>query len=99
MAKYKRYNVGSVLKSKEAGKNSYLRLGGYNAEALMKALAKGDGEKGITLSLESKKSQLTSLEEAVAAGKLSEENAGKARERINKIPDYVLFEVVLVEKT
>jgi len=53
---------------------------------------------GQILSVESKSYQLKSLEAAVSAGKLSEENAEKARERISKIPDYVLGELVLVNK-
>jgi len=49
--------------------------------------------------LESQKFQLENLEQAVAAGKLSDDVAGKIRERIEKIPSFVRFEVVeLVEE-
>jgi len=44
--------------------------------------------------VESAKFQLKSLEDAVAAGKLPEETAEKVRERINKIPSWVLGEIV-----
>lgn len=48
--------------------------------------------------VESAKFQLKSLENAVAQGKLPEEIAEKVRERILKIPEWVLGEVVeLVE--
>lgn len=97
MAKYTRRVVGSVVKAKEAGKGDYIKLRGDNADVLMKALARATKEKGLALSLESKKTQLESLEKAVSENKLSEENAEKARERINKIPDYVRFEIVLLE--
>lgn len=49
--------------------------------------------------LESAKHQLESLEKAVADGKLSGEIADKVRERIEKIPSWVRFELVeLVEQ-
>lgn len=44
--------------------------------------------------LESQKQQLASLEDAVAKGKLSPEIAEKAKERIDKIPPFVRFEIV-----
>lgn len=48
--------------------------------------------------LESKAYQLKSLEDAVAAGKLSDDIAEKVRDRLNKFPDFVRFELVeLVE--
>jgi hypothetical protein len=49
---------------------------------------------GKVYRLESKKAQLESLEAALAAGKLSEEVGEKVRERINKTPDFVRFEIV-----
>lgn len=54
---------------------------------------------GKTYRLESAAYQLKSLEDAVAAGKLSEDIADKVRERIQKIPEFVRFELVeLVEQ-
>lgn len=48
--------------------------------------------------VESAKFQLKSLEKAVSDGKLTEEVASQIRERISKIPEWVLGEVVeLVE--
>jgi hypothetical protein len=44
--------------------------------------------------VESAKFQLQSLEKAVTDGKLTEEVAVKVRDRISKMPDWVLGEVV-----
>jgi hypothetical protein len=49
--------------------------------------------------LESKKFQLDSLEKAVNEGKLSGEVVDQIKERIEKLPDFVRFEIIeLVEK-
>jgi len=77
MAKKKRVQVGSVMKSKNAGEPDYIKM-----------------RDGKTYRLESKKSQLDSLYKAVAENKLSPEIAEKVEERINKIPDFVRFEII-----
>lgn len=88
MAKLKRQVVGSVCKATEEAKKK-----NPNAVDYIKMR-----ESGKIYRLESPAYQLKSLEEAVTAGKLSEEVAGKVRERIEKIPDWVRFELVeLVE--
>lgn len=87
MAKYKRTVVGSVVKSKEAGKPDYIKVNGTHVLT--------DGQ---YLNLESKANQLASLEEALKNGKLSGEAADQARERINKIPEFVRFQIVAVSK-
>jgi hypothetical protein len=98
MAKSKRTVVGSVCKSKDAGKPDYLVLRGQTADALAKALLSADKSKGLSLKLESKKFQLESLDQAVATGKLSGDLAQKIKaDRIEKIPEWVRFEIVLVE--
>jgi hypothetical protein len=86
MAKSKRSVVGSVCKSKDAGKPDYIKI--RDDMSL---------RKGQILRLESKKYQLESLQGAVTAGKLSSELGEKIRERIEKIPDWVRFEIVAVE--
>lgn len=96
--KYSRKTVGSVFKSKEVGDADYIKLRGDTGEDLAKALLNMDRTKGLNLRLESKKFQLESLDTAVVEGKLKEEMAEKIRERINKIPDYVRFEIVLLTK-
>jgi hypothetical protein len=86
MAKAKRSVVGSVCKSKDSGKPDYIKV---RDDLSLR--------KGQILRLESKKYQLDSLQNAVTAGKLSSELGEKIRERIEKIPDWVRFEIVAVE--
>jgi hypothetical protein len=85
MAKLKREVVGSFLKAKEEGKAPYIKI--KNAVAF---------KEGDIIRVENKKFQMASLESAIQAGKLSGENAEKARERINKIPEFVLGELVVL---
>jgi glycerate-2-kinase len=96
MAKTKRTTVASICKPKETGKPDYLKIRGETREVFAKALLAADPAKGMSLKLESKQFQLQSLEDAVTAGKLSSEMASKVKERINKIPEYVRFEVILL---
>ena len=91
--KYSRTTVGSIVKSQDPTKSNYVKFYLKNTGG---SLTVTDGQ---TLSAESKSYQLKSLEAAVAAGKLSEENASKARERIEKIPEYVIAELVLTSKS
>lgn len=86
-----RTKVGSIVKSKDPEKSNYLQVDKKLAKPITLVA-------GQYLSVESKKFQLESLERAVAANKISPENAQKARERIEKIPDFVLSEVILVTK-
>jgi hypothetical protein len=86
MAKSKRSVVGSVCKSKEAGRPDYIKI---RDELTLR--------KGQILRLESKKFQLESLDSAVSSGKLSSDLGDKIRDRIEKIPDWVRFEIVAVE--
>ncbi len=51
---------------------------------------------GSYLNLENKAYKLASLE--AAKNKMSEENYNKAVERIGKMPDYVFFEVIKLDK-
>lgn len=86
MAKTKRSVVGSVCKSKESGKPDYIKI---REDLSLK--------KGQVLRLESKKFQLDSLQNAVSSGKLSADLGEKIKERIEKIPEWVRFEIVAVE--
>lgn len=92
MAKYKRVNIGSIVKSKDPKKSNYLKL---NLGKLGGSVTLKDGQ---YLQVESKKFQLDSLKDAVEAGRMSEETAADIRERVEKIPDFVLSEVILVEE-
>lgn len=85
MAKFKRLTVGSVIKSNDPEKSNYIKM---NADVSLK--------KGQFLSVESKKFQLSSLEKAMKAGVLSEEYAKKQIDRANKIPDFVLGDIILL---
>lgn len=85
MAKLKREVVGSFLKAKEEGKAPYIKI--KNAVAF---------KEGDIIRVENKKFQMASLESAIQAGKLSGDNAEKARERINNIPEFVLGELIVL---
>lgn len=87
MAGYKRTIIGSVLKSKDSTQTDYIKI----SEDI--TLKKGD-----TLSLESKKSQLASLDKNVENGKLSGDLADKIRANIEKTPDFIRFNIVKVTK-
>jgi|LakMenE18May11ns_1017448.scaffolds.fasta_scaffold9959583_12 hypothetical protein len=84
--KLKREVVGSFLKSKDDSKPPYLKF--------RTALTLKEGE---VIRVENKKFQLQSLETAINAGKLNGEIAEKAKERINKIPDFVIAELVVLK--
>ena len=84
MAKLKRKTVGSILKNKDKSKGDYIKIG--QNDVVLKA--------GSVLMLESKASQLKSLEAAIESGKLSGELADKLKARAEKIPDFVRFEIV-----
>lgn len=86
MAKNKRKVIGSVLKSKDRSKGDYIKI---KEDVVLKA--------GQTLFLESKKQQLENLDSAEASGKLSGDLVDKIRERLEKIPEFVRFEIVMVE--
>jgi hypothetical protein len=90
--KAKRTVVGSVIKSNDKSRPNYIKFNLRNSGGV---LTLKDGQ---TLSVESKNYQLESLEKAVSAGKLSEEIGEKIRTRIEKIPDFVLGEVILIDK-
>lgn len=85
--KFKRRVVGSVMKSKETTKPDYIKI----KENITLA-------EGQTLSLESKKFQLERLETAFTEGKLTEEMYGQIRARLEKTPDFVRFDIVLLER-
>lgn len=90
--KYNRANVGSVIKSNDPNKPDYIKFNLYQVNG---SLTLKDGQ---ILSLETKAFQLKSLNAAVASGKLTEDVASKSRERIEKIPDFVRGELILVTK-
>lgn len=90
--KFTRRVVGSVIKSNDPEKPNYMK---FRLTGDKKPLTIEDG---MTLSVESKAFQLKNLEKAAAAGKLSEDLVEKIKARIEKIPDFVLGEIVLVQR-
>ena len=79
----KRTTVGSVVKSKDAGGADYIKI------ATDITLKKGD-----ILRLESRSQQLERIDALEQSGKFDAEFAGKLRERAEKIPDFVRFEII-----
>ncbi len=105
--KTRNLKVGDVLKGKTNPKTDkpypdYVKLNVEHQpvrEALQAALSGSD--KGLFLDLKSKKSQLEDYEASVAAGRLnpSDDWVTKLHDRLEKIPDFVRFEIYLrVEK-
>ena len=84
----KRIKIGSILKSKDTTQPDYIKI---DQDITLK--------KGESLSLESKKSKLASLEKNVENGKLSGDLADKIRDQIEKMPDFVRFEIVKLIKS
>lgn len=87
MAKLSRRVIGSVVKAKDTGKPDYIKV---RDDVSLK--------KGQIVRLESPKFQLESLVSAMQAGKVSEDLGEKIKERIEKIPNFVRFELVLLEE-
>lgn len=87
MAKQKRVIVGSIVKNKDSSKPDYIKM---DKDVVLK--------KGQYLNLESKKFQIEKLEAAGQAGKLSEDLVEKMKANLEKIPDFVRFQIVLLEQ-
>ena len=84
-----RQKLGQVYKSKDPLKSNYIKidLKGKDSVTL---------KHGQYIQVESKAYQLASLGRAVEAGRLTGEQADQASERINKMPDFVLGELILL---
>lgn len=86
-SKYSRTVVGSIVKSKDTKKPDYIQVNGTHVL-----------KDKQYLNLESKAYQLASLDQAEKAGKIPADKAAAARERINKIPEFVRFQIVAVTR-
>lgn len=86
-----RLKLGSVYKSKDPEKSNYIKIDLKSKDTVTL-------KHGEYVQVESKAFQLRSVEKALEKGVLSKENAKKATDRINEIPDYVLGELILVTK-
>jgi hypothetical protein len=84
--KLKREVVGSFYKSKDDTKPPYLK---FRSTVTIK--------EGDIIRVENKKFQLQSLESAINSGKLNGEIAQKAKDRIEKIPEFVIAELVVLK--
>lgn len=80
--------MGSVVKSKDKSQPDYIKI---KSDITLKA--------GTILNLESKSAQLERLDAAEKNGKLSADMASEIRERVNKMPDFVRFEITLLDKS
>lgn len=78
MAKYK--TVGSIVKSKTAGENDYIK---FSQDVVFK--------KGDTVSLENKSSITKRADKLLADKKISEEIASKIKKEAEQMPDFVRF--------
>jgi len=87
MAKWTKTTVGSVLKAKEAGQPDYVKI---KNDITLRA--------GQTLRLESKTTKLKDLEEGIEKGRINPELAEKIRATIDKHPEFVRFDIVLLSK-
>jgi len=87
MAKWTKTTVGSVLKAKEAGQPDYIKI---KNDITLRA--------GQSLRLESKASKLKDLEQGIELGRINPELAEKIRTNIDKHPDFVRFDIVLLSK-
>ena len=84
---YKRLKIGAVLKSKDTTQPDYIKI---DQDITLK--------KGDILNLESKKSRLAQVEKSLAEGKLTDEVADKIKEEIDKMPEFVRFNIIKVNK-
>lgn len=86
-----RQKLGQVYKSKDPNKSNYIKIDLLGKDSVTL-------KHGQYVQVESKAYQLKSLDAAVEAGRMSAENAEKAKERVNKMPDFVLGELILLSE-
>lgn len=111
MAKTKRVRIGSVVKGKQevdakgnlvfttdgkpVMKRDSIKINLRDKEGKPTSYVLTDGQ---YLNLESKADQLKDLEFLITSGKINEDTAKYLKEKVNKIPDFVRFEIVAIEK-
>lgn len=101
MAKWTRTKVGSIVKGKqevdEDGKPLFKDGKPVMKPDSFKVYGNHTLLDGQYLNLESKADQLRNLEKGIASGKLTGDIVEKIRDRLNKIPDFVRFEVIKLD--
>jgi hypothetical protein len=83
MAKWKREELGSFLKNKDEAKAPYIK---FKTNISFK--------EGDIVSVETKKFKLANVQAGVEQGRLSEEQGAKMMEIIEKMPDFVIGDIV-----
>jgi len=91
MAKWNRQQIGKIVK-KSDDRLRYPNVKEFTLKIEQDVTLKA----GTYINLENKAFKLANLEEMKS--KMSEENYEKALERINKMQDWIMFEVILLEK-
>ena len=86
-----RKKIGSVYASKDPTKSMYIKVDLLNQDVI--TLRNGE-----YINVESKDFQLASIANALANGRLSEEQAEQAAARVSKMPDFILGELILNTK-
>lgn len=85
MAKLRRKKVGAFLKSKDDNKPPYLKLtDAIPADSIIR--------------VESKKYQIASLQRAAAGGKLPAKMAEEMLAKLEKMPDFVLGDLIVLQE-
>jgi hypothetical protein len=95
----KRLKVGSVNKSKDKSKADYIQMTPFEVKAFKTFLSKVGPEDKVFINLESKAAQLASLDAAVESGKLDAAYAEKQKGYVSNIPDFVRFELIILDKS
>jgi len=105
MSKLKQWTVGSILKppKDKNGTNSdsfkkmdYIRLkGDKQTQAFLLTAIQNMDENGLLLRLETRETQLAKLDYNLSQGTLTEDYVIKQKERVNNLPEFVRFEIVL----
>jgi len=89
--KWKRTTVGSIMKSKDDTKSNYLKVNLYKQESITL-------KHGQSLQVLSKSFKLKDIARLRKEGKLDEETLDKMEAQAEKMPDFVMAEVVLLER-
>lgn len=94
MAKTKRVRLGSVIKGKD-GKPDCIKVFIKDKDGKPGSYVLHDGQ---YLNLESKQKQEEDLKFLIENKKVNDDTAKYLKEKIEKIPEFVRFEIVAVEK-
>lgn len=94
MAKTKRRKIGSIVKGRD-GKPDYFQAYIKDQDGKPGSYVLKDGQ---FLDLESKAKQLADIKFLVENDKIDADTGKYLTDRVNKIPEYVRFEVIVKEK-